>query len=286
MTSSDKIKTPIMELHFKNSELTKAEALKYSKQLEKVKLRALVKHVAVEEWKDLYREGGKLLDYHERKRYYRITLEYEKEEYMLKEYNISYTNIQEKIQNILVVQLLNFINRVKKRNELKAEIKRTHVEKEVPEEDDDEVEKEKDSNPEKENAEEQKPALEKMEEEVAEKEKVISYNSNEFEKVTFGANSCEITIKVSLNLKKFLMTKVIEKLLGTTIMKEIQGINSVVVLEKKGIQYMQTEGVNFDILSKFNFLEWRNVRSNDIQAIAKRFGVIILLFRSKQPETC
>lgn len=203
---------------------------------------------------------------------------------MLKEYNISYTNIQEKIQNILVVQLLNFINRVKKRNELKAEIKRTHVEKEVAEEDEDEVEKEKDSNPEKDNAEE-KPALEKMEEEVVDKEKVISYNSHEFEKVTFGANSCEITIKVSLNLKKFLMTKVIEKLLGTTIMKEIQGINSVVVLEKKGMQYMQTEGVNFDILSKFNFLEWRNVRSNDIQAIAKRFGVTLPLFRSKQPET-
>lgn len=47
MTSSDKIKTPIMELYFKNSELTKAEALKLSKQLEKVKLRALIKHVAV-----------------------------------------------------------------------------------------------------------------------------------------------------------------------------------------------------------------------------------------------
>jgi hypothetical protein len=49
-------------------------------------------------------------------------------------------------------------------------------------------------------------------------------------------------------MKKFLMTKVIEKLLSTTIMKEIQGINSVVVLDKKGLSYLQTEGVNFDIL--------------------------------------
>ena len=51
------------------------------------------------------------------------------------------------------------------------------------------------------------------------------------------------------------MTKVIEKLLFTTIMKEIPGINSVVVLDKKGVPYMQTEGVNFDILHKFPFLD-------------------------------
>lgn len=46
MTSSDKIKTPIMELYFKN-DLTKAEALAYSKHLEKVKLRSLIKNVSV-----------------------------------------------------------------------------------------------------------------------------------------------------------------------------------------------------------------------------------------------
>lgn len=90
----------------------------------------------------------------------------------------------------------------------------------------------------------------------------------------FNAASCEVTVKVSLSLKKFLMTRVIEKLLGSTIMKEIQGINSVVVLEKKnGAPYLQTEGVNFDILSRFDFLDWSNVRSNDIQAFSKRFGV-------------
>lgn len=33
-----------------------------------------------------------------------------------------------------MVQLLSYINRVKKRNELKAEIKRTHHEKEAAEE--------------------------------------------------------------------------------------------------------------------------------------------------------
>ena len=71
------------------------------------------------------------------------------------------------------------------------------------------------------------------------------------------------------------MTRVIEKLLSTTIMKEIAGINSVTVLDKKGTPYLQTEGVNFDILSTFNFLESRTVRSNDIQAFAKKFGVTI-----------
>lgn len=86
-------------------------------------------------------------------------------------------------------------------------------------------------------------------------------------------------------MKKFLMTKVIEKLLFTTIMKEIPGINSVVVLDKKGVPYMQTEGVNFDILHKFPFLDERRVRSNDIQTIARKYGVSLCLFRYKQPET-
>lgn len=45
---------------------------------------------------------------------------------MIKEYDISYKNIEEKIKSVLMVQLLNHINRVKKRTELRAEIKRTH----------------------------------------------------------------------------------------------------------------------------------------------------------------
>lgn len=48
---------------------------------------------------------------------------------MIKEYDISYKNIEEKIKSILMIQLLSYINRVKKRNELRAEIKRTHHEK-------------------------------------------------------------------------------------------------------------------------------------------------------------
>ena len=44
MTSSDKIKTPIMELYFKNR-LTREQAIAYGKKLEKVRLRALVRKV-------------------------------------------------------------------------------------------------------------------------------------------------------------------------------------------------------------------------------------------------
>ena len=46
MTSSDKIKTPIMELYFRER-VSKEQAQIYSKQLEKVRLRALIKKVAV-----------------------------------------------------------------------------------------------------------------------------------------------------------------------------------------------------------------------------------------------
>lgn len=81
------------------------------------------------------------------------------------------------------------------------------------------------------------------------------------------------------------MTKIVEKLLATTIMKEIQGINSVaVLLDKKGVPYMQTEGVNFDILQRFAFLDETKVKSNDIQMIAKKLGVNNLLYRCKQQE--
>lgn len=76
-----------------------------------------------------------------------------------------------------------------------------------------------------------------------------AYKSPEFDHLTFSESGCEIIIKVSLNLKKFLMTKVVEKILKDTVMKEIQGIKSAIVLERKGgIPYIQTEGVNFNIL--------------------------------------
>ena len=67
-------------------------------------------------------------------------------------------------------------------------------------------------------------------------------------------------------------------------MKEIQGINSVVVLDKKGVPYLQTEGVNFDILHRFPFLDQTKAKSNDIQIISKKLGVINFLFRYKQEE--
>jgi hypothetical protein len=54
---------------------------------------------------------------------------------MQEEYELNYKNIENKIKYILVPNLLSHINRVKKRNELRAEIKRTHhIEKEVEEE--------------------------------------------------------------------------------------------------------------------------------------------------------
>ncbi len=44
------------------------------------------------------------------------------------------------------------------------------------------------------------------------------------------------------------MTKVVEKILKSTIIREIPGINSAIILDKKGIYYIQTEGVNFSLL--------------------------------------
>lgn len=66
-----------------------------------MRLRALIKNVQVEEWKELM-SGKKLLDFLERKRCYKITLNFEKEEFMKKEYGIDYSHIRDKIKNLLV----------------------------------------------------------------------------------------------------------------------------------------------------------------------------------------
>ena len=97
--------------------------MKYAKRLERIKLASFIKSIEVEEWKELYR-GEKLLVHGDRKRFYRINIKYEKEELMEKEFDIGYKEINEKVAKVLIPQLLNYINRVKKRNELKAEIKR------------------------------------------------------------------------------------------------------------------------------------------------------------------
>ncbi len=90
-----------------------------------------------------------MLGYQEHKRFYRIKIHYEKEEFIKSEFELSYGDIEKKIKDSVVLTLLNYINRVKKKNELRAEIKRgTAVEKEErddemqDEEENDEKEKE------------------------------------------------------------------------------------------------------------------------------------------------
>ena len=74
------------------------------------------------------------------------------------------------------------------------------------------------------------------------------------------------------------MTKVVEGLLSTTIIRELKGIQSASVLEKKnGEAYIQTEGVNFDIINELGFINMESIASNDIQAIARKFGVHLFL---------
>lgn len=68
-----------------------------------------------------------LLSHQERKRYYRIKIHYEKEEWIKKEFELSYGDIEKKIRDSVINTLLNYINRVKKKNELRAEIKRGTV---------------------------------------------------------------------------------------------------------------------------------------------------------------
>lgn len=126
-----------------------------------------------------------------------------------------------------------------------------------------------------------------MEEEVPALQKNVTYDSPEFDKLVFAEGFCEVTLKVALSLKKFLMTRLVEKVMASTIMKQISGIGAVVVLQKKnGTPYLQTEGVNFDILHRFPFIDGNKVRSNDIQAVSKKFGVNLLLFRLRQRGMC
>jgi hypothetical protein len=126
MTSSDKIKTPIMELSFKEP-TSKEVALNLARKMNRVKLSQLIKAIDVEEWKELFTMHKVLLSHQERKRYYRIKIHYEKEEWIKKEFELSYGDIEKKIRDSVINTLLNYINRVKKKNELRAEIKRGTV---------------------------------------------------------------------------------------------------------------------------------------------------------------
>lgn len=136
-----------------------------------------------------------------------------------------------KIREVVVPLLLNHINRVKKRNEMKTEIRRVHA-SDKPEEDEerDEVEEfdeDKDKEKEKDHEISKEPMVD------VGKDKTDEYKSHEFESLKFKDDGCEIVVKVPLNLKKFLMTKVVEKMLKTCIIREVQGIQSAIVLEKK-----------------------------------------------------
>lgn len=48
-----------------------------------------------------------------------------------------------------------------------------------------------------------------------------------------GKNDCSIQLQVPLGMKKFLMTKVIERFLKATIMREVKGINRAIVVLKE-----------------------------------------------------
>lgn len=82
------------------------------------------------------------------------------------------------------------------------------------------------------------------------------------------------------------MTKVVEKILKSTIVREIAGIQSAIILENKGTYYIQTEGVNFNILKDLDFINLNTVGSNDINAISLKFGVIYFLCLDLSSQKC
>ena len=74
------------------------------------------------------------MNHHERKRYYKIHIRYEPEDLIAKEFDISYEEMHEKVKGKVIPLLLNHINRIKKKNELRAEIKRVNANEKVEEE--------------------------------------------------------------------------------------------------------------------------------------------------------
>lgn len=77
MTSTDKLKTPVMELYFrKQDSITTEEANFFAQQLQKVRLLSLVHEIEVEERKKLF-EKDQLLSPEYRKRIYKIRIIFE-----------------------------------------------------------------------------------------------------------------------------------------------------------------------------------------------------------------
>lgn len=109
MTSTDKLKTPVMELYFRNKEtITMEEANFFAQQLQKVRLLSLVHAIEVEERKKLF-EKDQLLSPENRKRIYKIRITFESLKLIEREFGINYDQIQEKIRGDLILALIDHI---------------------------------------------------------------------------------------------------------------------------------------------------------------------------------
>ena len=270
MTSTDKLKTPVMELSF-SRKVTEEEAQRYAQELQKIRLISLVRGIEVLESKKLLNEEGQLLNPDFRKRLYNVRILYEDPALILKEFKIGAEAIHGKMAQTFLPLLLNYIQRVHKKAELKTEIKRSHHR----------ADKEENA----EDAEEEEPAeTERDPEEEEERERGRELKESPyFNDIVYGPDSCSIGLKVPLSMKKFLMTQVIERFLRATVMREVKGISrAVAVMKKENAPYtIQTEGVNFKAVQELGFINHRSIASNDIQAIFRVFGVRVFPLRSR-----
>ena len=77
----------------------------------------------MQEWKELFVKN-KLLASNDRKRFYKIEINYENQDLIKTEFDMKYPDIEDKVKSKVVLALLAHIAKVKKRNERRADIKR------------------------------------------------------------------------------------------------------------------------------------------------------------------
>ena len=84
------------------------------------------------------------------------------------------------------------------------------------------------------------------------------------------------TLAFSVALPKFLLTDLIRDVAESTVIREVRGITRCYQVEAEGEDGIQvaTEGANFSELFEFSdFIDVNRLRSNDISAILRRYGV-------------
>ena len=272
MTASANIKTPTMTLPFKHS---LADANNFKNKIQKIAFKDLVKKIKIHE----------AIAPKNNKRIYTAKVIFEDKDKIFDEIGISWEDIFERVQNVLVGNIDSAISMKIKKSDLKtAVVFKEKVMKDAKAEEAVDTGK-------KEKVKQEEVDLDKRKKEITtyenESEELLSdAEPMQIEHVEVSDYKClkKVTKSDKNSYFKFifevplqyniLVLSEIEKQLETTYIRELPGIGKCYAIKKKGKVTVTTEGVNFHEIWKHQELfELNQITSNDVVTVLNTYGV-------------